>query len=114
MSRVTLVKTVYLSPIIIAFTLMGAFVPREYLFDMYLALAFGAIGYVARKTGYHVAAILIGIILGPLLEQYFLRALKMSDGDLMVLFSSRLGNALWIALAVSLLAPWVMGWLRKR
>ena len=105
MSRVTMVSTTYMSPIIIAFTLVGSFVPREYMFDMYLAFAFGIIGYIARKTGYHVAAILIGVILGPLLEQYMLRALKMSDGDPMVLFSSSLGNMLWAALVITLILP---------
>jgi putative tricarboxylic transport membrane protein len=75
------------------------------MFDMYLALAFGVIGYIARRTGYHVAAILIGVILGPLLETYFLRALKKSEGDITVLFSSTLGNVLWGALAVSLILP---------
>jgi len=105
MSKVTMVSTVYLSPFIIAFTLIGSFVPREYMFDMSLGLAFGVIGYIARRTGYHVAAILIGIILGPLLETYFLRALKMSDGDIMVLFSSNLGNALWFALIATFLIP---------
>jgi len=114
MNRVTLVPTVYLSPLIISFTLVGAFVSREYVFDMYLALAFGALGYVARKTGYHVAAILIGVILGPLLEQYFLRALRMSQGDPMVLFSSGLGNTLWAFLAVTLIFPYVYGWWRGR
>ena len=111
MSRVTLVSTIYMSPIIIAFTLVGSFVPREYMFDMYLAFGFGILGYVARKTGYHVAAILIGVILGPLLEQYMLRALKMSDGDPLVLFSSHLGNALWLILLVTLVLP---AWLKKR
>ncbi|MGD9294088.1 MAG: tripartite tricarboxylate transporter permease [Roseobacter sp.] len=105
MSRVTTVPTIYLAPMIISFTLVGAFVPREYMFDMYLALAFGVIGYIARRTGYHVAAILIGVILGPLLETYFLRALKKSEGDITVLFSSTLGNVLWGALAVSLILP---------
>jgi putative tricarboxylic transport membrane protein len=105
MSRVTVVRTVYMAPIIISFTLVGAFVPREYVFDMYLALAFGVIGYVARKTGYHVAAILIGVILGPLLETYFIRALKMSQGDISVLFSSTLGNILWICLFLNLAIP---------
>ena len=111
MSRVTLVSTTYMSPIIIAFTLVGSFVPREYMFDMYMAFAFGILGYIARKTGYHVAAILIGVILGPLLEQYMLRALKMSDGDAMVLFSSNLGNALWLVLVATLVLPL---WLNKR
>jgi len=114
MSRVTMVSTVYIAPLIISFTLVGSFVPRSYTFDMYLALAFGVIGYIARKTGYHVAAILIGVILGPLLEQYFLRALKMSRGDVMVLFSSTIGNVLWVCLAVSLAIPYLKDWHRKR
>jgi putative tricarboxylic transport membrane protein len=99
---------------IIAFTLVGAFVPREYMFDMYLALGFGVIGYIARRTGYHVAAILIGVILGPLLETYFLRALKKSDGDIMTLFSSDIGNVLWVMLAASILLPVLFDWRRKR
>ena len=114
MSRVTLVSTAYMTPIIISFTLVGSFVPRGYMFDMYLALAFGVIGYVARKTGYHVAAILIGVILGPLLEQYFLRALRMAEGDMMVLFSSRLGNVLWVLLFASMAVPYVMDTWRRR
>jgi len=114
MSRITVVSTTYMSPVIISFTLVGAFVPREYMFDMYLALVFGVIGYVARKTGYHVAAILIGVILGPLLEGYFLRALKMSEGDLMVIFSSKLANVLWGFLVISFVVPYVMDYRRKR
>jgi putative tricarboxylic transport membrane protein len=108
MSRITVVSTTYMSPIIISFTLVGSFVPRQYMFDMYLALVFGVIGYVARKTGYHTAAILIGVILGPLLETYFLRALKISEGDIMVIFSSNLGNILWVGLVLSLVIPYLI------
>ena len=114
MSHVTTIPTIYLAPMIISFTLVGAFVPREYMFDMYLALAFGVLGYIARRTGYHVAAILIGVILGPLLEKYFLWSLKKSDGDIMVLFSSTLGNILWVAFAFSIILPFVFDMRRKR
>jgi putative tricarboxylic transport membrane protein len=114
MSHVTMAPISYLAPLIVSFTLLGAFVPRQYMFDLGLALAFGVIGYLARKTGYHVAAILIGIILGPLLEQYFLRAMKEANGDIMVLFSSSLGNALWVALIVSLLMPTLIARWRGR
>ena len=114
MTRVTMVPTIYLVPLIISFTLVGSFVPREYGFDMYLALIFGVLGYIARKTGYHVAAILIGVILGPLLEQYFLRALRMSQGDPSVLFSSTLGNILWMCLALSMAFPYAFNWWRRR
>jgi len=104
-SRVMVVPTLYMVPILIAFTLVGAFVPRAYVFDMGVAIVFGIIGYIARRTGYHVAAILIGVILGPLLENYFLRALRISQGDLGVLFSSTIGNILWVLLLLSVLAP---------
>lgn len=114
MSHVTTIPTIYLAPMIISFTLVGGFVPREYMFDMYLALGFGVLGYIARRTGYHVAAILIGIILGPLLERYFLLALKKSDGDILTLFSSNIGNALWVALVVSLVAPIALKWKRGK
>lgn len=111
MSRVTVVSTSYLAPVIIAFTLVGAFVARDYTFDMFLAIIFGIIGYIARKTGYHVAAILIGVILGPLLESYFIRALKISQGDVSILFSSTLGNILWVGLVLNIALPF---WLERR
>ena len=104
MSRVVLIETTYLAPIIILVTIVAAFGERQYLFDMGLALVFGVIGYVAHKTNYHVTAILIGILLGPLFEQYLVRALRISQGDLTVLFSSTLGNVLWGLLVLSLAA----------
>ncbi len=112
-SRVMVVPTVYMAPILIAFTLVGSFVPRAYVFDMGVAIVFGIIGYIARRTGYHVAAILIGVILGPLLENYFLRALRISQGDLGVLFSSNIGNTLWVLLLLSLLAPGLKRFVRR-
>ncbi len=107
MARVTLVPTAALVPIIVACTIVGAFADREYLFDMWLALVFGVLGYLARKTGYHVTALLIGIIIGPLFEQYLVRALRISQGDLSILFSSTLGNVLWALLVLSLLLPYM-------
>jgi putative tricarboxylic transport membrane protein len=83
------------------------------MFDMGLALVFGVIGYIAHKTQYHVTAILIGVILGPLFEQYLVRALRLSEGDPMILFSSLTGNILWSLLVLSLIVPAVRAWRRK-
>lgn len=79
---------------------------------MGLALVFGIIGYIAQKTGYHTAAILIGIILGPFVEKYFLRAIRISEGNPIVLFSSFRGNILWAMLFLSLILPYVIDKLR--
>jgi putative tricarboxylic transport membrane protein len=113
LSRVILIPTRILAPVIISFTLVGAFAPRQYLFDMGLALTFGVIGYIARKTNYHVAAILIGVILGPLVEENYLRALRIAQGDPMVLFSSHLAKVLWALLALSIALPYATAFWRR-
>jgi putative tricarboxylic transport membrane protein len=114
MSRVVLFETSYLAPIIILVTIVAAFGERQYLFDMALALVFGVIGYIAHKTNYHVTALLIGILLGPLFEQYLVRALRLSEGDLLILFSSPLGNVLWGFLVLSLMLPMWRGYRQRR
>jgi putative tricarboxylic transport membrane protein len=109
MARVALIPTQYLAPLIMGFTIVGAFAPRQYLFDMGLALVFGVLGHVAQRTGFHVTAILIGIILGPLFEIYLIRALRISQGDIRILFSSTIGNMLWVLLLISVLLPYLRG-----
>ncbi len=114
MSRIVLIPTAYLAPVIVLVTIVAAFGERQYLFDMALALVFGVIGYVAHKTNYHVTAILIGIILGPVFEQYLVRALRISEGDVTILFSSPLGNVLWALLALSLALPAWRGYRQRK
>lgn len=113
LSRITVVANYYMAPMIVAFTLVGAFVPRNFMADLTIAVAFGIIGYVARKTGYNVAAILIGVILGPLLERSFLLSMRISGGDPMIFFSSTIGNILWGFLAATLLSAPIMSLVRK-
>jgi putative tricarboxylic transport membrane protein len=114
MSRVVLIETTYLVPIIILVTVVAAFSERQYMFDMGVAIVFGLIGYIANKTDFHVAAILIGVILGPIFENYLVRAMRLSEGDPRILFSSTLGNILWGFLVLSLLFPAFRAWLKKR
>jgi putative tricarboxylic transport membrane protein len=114
MSQVVLIPTRILVPLILSLTVVGAFANREYVFDMGLAVAFGVIGYIARKTNYHVTAILIGVILGPLFEQYLLRSLRLGQGDLTILFSSPAANVIWALVVVSIALPYVRGYLQRR
>jgi putative tricarboxylic transport membrane protein len=106
MSRVVWVPTKFLVPLILSLVTIAAFSEREYIFDMGLALLFGVIGYIARKTRFEVTAMLIGVLMGPLFEQYLLRALRVGQGDVRVLFSSTLGNVLWLMVLLALLLPW--------
>jgi putative tricarboxylic transport membrane protein len=104
-SKVVTVPVHVIVPLILGLTVVGAFADREYMFDMALALAFGVIGYIAVKTNYHVTSILIGVLLGPIFERYLLRSLRIGQGDIMVLFSSPIANALWVLLVISVVLP---------
>ena len=114
MARLTLVPIRYLGPIILFFCMVGSFAPRALLFDMGLAVVLGVVGYVARRTGYPVASMVVGFILGPLFERYLTRALRISGGDVGVLFSSPLGNILWILVVLSLAVPYIREFRQRR
>ena len=107
MSRVVWVPTKFLVPLILSLVTIAAFSEREYIFDMGLALFFGVVGYLARKGKYEVSAMLIGVIMGPLFETYFLRSMRLGQGDLSILFSSTLANVLWVMVVVSLFLPFI-------
>jgi putative tricarboxylic transport membrane protein len=107
MSRVVLIPTRFLVPLILSLVTIAAFSERSYVFDMGLALFFGVIGYIARKTRYDVTAMLIGVLMGPLFETYFLRAMRVGQGDLTILFSSTLANVLWVMVIAALVLPYL-------
>ena len=50
---------------------------------------------------------LIGLIMGPLFETYFLRSMRIGQGDLTILFSSWLGNAIWLMALAALFLPFI-------
>ncbi|MCY0148171.1 tripartite tricarboxylate transporter permease [Hoeflea sp. G2-23] len=114
LSRITLIPNYYMAPLIVAFTLVGAFVPRGFMDDIAIAVVFGIIGYIARKTGYHVAAILIGVILGPLIEKSFILSMRLSGNDVGVFFSSPITIILWAMLAATLIVPLLLKKRRQR
>lgn len=114
LAKMSFFPTKVLAPAIISFTLIGSFVARGYLFDMWIALFFGVLGYILKRTGYSPHAVLLGVILGPLAEQYFLRALLLGNGNPAILFSRPLGNFLWVLLILSMAMPALMTRFRKR
>ncbi|TQN43220.1 TctA family transporter [Blastococcus colisei] len=70
-----------LFPAIIAFASIGTFSINRNPFDVYAIAFFGILGYVLIKLGNEPAPLLLGFVLGPLLETYLRRSLIISDGD---------------------------------
>jgi putative tricarboxylic transport membrane protein len=70
-----------LFPLIFLFCLIGAYTIGGNVFDLYVMIAFGCIGYLLRKIHYEPAPLVLAFVLGPLLEQNLRQALVLSDGN---------------------------------
>ncbi|MTH79422.1 tripartite tricarboxylate transporter permease [Paracoccus aestuariivivens] len=68
--------------------LVGSYVATLSIFQMSLSLVLGVLAFYMRRANYSPVAMLLGFILGPDLEQYFRRAMSLSDGDPMIFLTS--------------------------
>lgn len=68
-ARISTIPYKFLGPGILGICLVGAYAPRNTLFDAWVALGAGVLGYIMRKTGWPVATFILGFILGPMFEQ---------------------------------------------
>ena len=88
-----------LYPAILVFCAIGVLSLNNNNFDVYLMALFGALGYVFAKLECEPAPMLLGFILGPMMEEYLRRAMLLSRGDATV-FLTRPISATMLALAV--------------
>ncbi|MCV6595722.1 MAG: tripartite tricarboxylate transporter permease [Mangrovicoccus sp.] len=92
----------YLYPTVIVIICVGVYGISNALSDVWLALGFGFLGYMLRLFRFEPAPMLIGFVLGPMMEEYFRRAMLLSRGDPMV-FLERPGSAALLAAGAALL-----------
>jgi TctA family transporter len=97
--RIIMVPYHLLYPMILVFCAIGVFSLNNNNFDVYMMALFGVLGYVFAKLDCEPAPMLLGFILGPLMEEYLRRALIISRGDPMV-FLTRPISATMLAMAV--------------
>ena len=72
--------TAILWPIVFALSVIGAYALSASLLDVWIALIFGVVGFFARRHGFSVAPIAVGLILGHMVEVNLQNSLKMFDG----------------------------------
>lgn len=85
-ARISLVPYKILCPIILAFCLVGAYSPRNTMFDVWVAIAFGILGYLMRKKQWPLGPLILGFILGDLFETALRQTLSMSGGSIKIFF----------------------------
>jgi TctA family transporter len=101
-TRVLLIPYRIMYPGILFFICIGVYSINNSLFDVGVAMAFGLLGYGMALTGFEAAPLLLGYVLGPLMEEHLRRAMLLSRGDAMVFFERPISASLLVACALLL------------
>jgi putative tricarboxylic transport membrane protein len=97
-----------LFPLILLFCLIGVYTVMNSVFDIYIMLIFGVLGYLMKKFGYEGAPLVLAFVLGPLMENNLRKSLIISQGDFSIFFARPLAAAsltLALFLLISPLIP---------
>ena len=103
-----------LVPGILAISFIGVYAINGTTFDLVLMVLIGLLGYFLRKFNVPMAPLVLGVVLGDMMEQNLRRALSMSNGDVHILFESNLSIGLWIAAAFVAIVPPLLRRMRKK
>jgi putative tricarboxylic transport membrane protein len=102
-----------LMPAVVVISYIGVYAVNNSPFDILVMTAFGAIGYVMRKLDFPLAPVILGLVLGVLMETNLRRALIVSDGSMSIFFASPLTKFLWVVVLGVLVGPVALSRVRK-
>ncbi len=119
-ARVAQIPSNYLMPGVLVLCIVGAYGDNNNLFDVWVMLGAGVIGYLMRKYDYEPASLILGLVLGPIMERSLLQALTMAGGSIRGLWGSTIVEVLLLAALLAAvtpvayaLFPWLQGRIRS-
>ncbi len=105
-SKLSTVNMAYMIPAVMAVCTVGVFATRGMMFDVFLFLIFGVIGYTMVQSGFQYTPLVLGIVMGKIAEDNFSIAIKVSQGSWGIFFDGGIAIAIWILLVLSIVGPW--------
>lgn len=103
-----------LVPGILAVSAVGVYSVHATTFDLLLMTGFGLVGFLLRKQGVPMAPLILGFVLGDMMEQNLRRALSMTNGELGILIESPISKGLWLLALVMVSVPSLLRWRARR
>ena len=102
-----------LMPVILAFCMVGSFAVENQVFAVTVMLILGFIGYLMEENGFPLAPAILGLVLGPMLEEKFLTSMLKSRGDFMAFFDRPVAGTLGVVTIAIWLSPIVIAVVRR-
>ena len=103
-----------LLPLVILFCMTGMYTVNNSVFDIWMMLLFGAMGFLMRKWAYEGAPLLLALVLGPKLEVAFRQSLMISHGDFGIFTRRPVSMVFLLATALFLVIPLVRIFIKPR
>ncbi len=103
-----------LVPGILAVSTVGVYSVHATTFDLTLMAVFGVVGYLLRKQGVPMAPLILGFVLGEMMEQNLRRALSITNGELGILLESPISKGLWLIAMLMVVVPPLLRLHRRR
>ncbi len=114
LARLTTLDVKYLVPTILAISLLGAYADRENLWDVALAIGSGVLAYGLSRFGFPIVTLVIGFVMGRLVERSFAQSLQMSL-DPLIFFKRPVSLALFALIVLAFVVPpLIRRWRRSR
>ncbi|MAF16922.1 MAG: tripartite tricarboxylate transporter TctA [Marinomonas sp.] len=105
--RLLSIKQSYLVPIIVMLTFIGIYSIHGDSFDLYFMVLLGVFAFILRKLGFSLAPVILGLVLGEVLEENLRRALSISGGEWGILFNGPISISLAVATLVAAIGPFI-------
>jgi len=113
-TRMLAVPTWLLVPAIAAISVVGVYAVHSTTFDLVLMIGIGIVGYALRKMDFPMSPLILGFVLGDMMEQNLRRALSISNGGLGILFESGISIGLWTLAVLIVAGPRLYRWAKSR
>ena len=109
------VPHIRLMPVIFVLCTIGSFAIASRTFDIWVMLGFGVIGLALRELKFPMAPLILGVVLGPILDLNLRRGLVLSDGSLVPFLTRPISLVLWVTIFITFLlgSPFVMNAFKK-
>jgi putative tricarboxylic transport membrane protein len=105
--KITLLPNEVIVPLIIVVSLLGSFAIRNLMVDVLISLFFGVLGYIMQRYNYTPIPLLLGLVLGEMVETNYRRALLISDGSYSIFTASIISKALILLIVLSFMTPYI-------
>jgi putative tricarboxylic transport membrane protein len=113
-ARITLIPPTYLWPAVFVIAVVGAYAPNQSMADVWTMLIFGIIGFVLRRYGFSPAPVIMGLVLGGLVEETLKQSLLIFDQNWLLFFSRPIVNVLFAITFAGLILPPVLRIFRRQ